>query len=127
MRAFDEHVKLARASLDFYPDLDSAFGVNVAKARVILPAALRERLRTPVEDLVRRAQSIYRQHPSSSGGTSGGSHGIVKRGKSRSATVVGARKALEAAAKDAREERAFKRIVKALKKVAPEVARALGW
>lgn len=63
MRANDEHTKLARASIDFYPDLDAAFGINIAKARVDLPTELRERLKDPVEKLVRRANARYRKKP----------------------------------------------------------------
>src|SRR6266511_4174980 len=64
LRTSDEHSKLARAALDFHPDLDSAFEVNVAKARVNLPADLRERLREPIDDLARWAQRVYRQRDS---------------------------------------------------------------
>lgn len=134
MRALDEHVKLARAAIDFYPDLDSAFGVNVAKARVSLPADLRERMGPAVEDLVRRAQAVYRQQGSSGGGAGG----IARRaghsaggggGPSSTARghLRGAKRALQAAAKEAGEERAFRRIVEELKRIAPEIARALGW
>ena len=63
MRALDEHVKLARASIDFYPGLDAAFEIDVAKVRAVLPAELRERLQGPVESLVRAAQAVYRAHP----------------------------------------------------------------
>lgn len=59
MRAPDEHTKLARVSLDFYPELDPAFGINIAKMRVILPPQLRERLKDPVEDLIRVAKRAY--------------------------------------------------------------------
>jgi hypothetical protein len=126
MRALDEHVKLARASIDFYPDLDSAFGVNVAKATVTIPPALKERLQTPIENLVRRAQTVYRESPSSSGG-GGVARGPIGSSRRGGTAGHGSRVALEAAAKEAGEERALARIVKALKKVAPEVARDLGW
>ncbi len=61
MRTADEHSKLARASLDFFSDLDSAFEVNVSKARVQLPADLKDKLKPHVDQLVRRAQAVYRQ------------------------------------------------------------------
>src|SRR5262249_49855232 len=60
LRALDEHLKLARASIDFFPELDAAFGVNVAKARVVLPVALREQVGDAIEALVARAQLAYR-------------------------------------------------------------------
>src|SRR6266508_1186447 len=66
MRTKDEHSKLARAALDFHPDLDSAFEVNVAKATVSLPTDLRERLREPIDDLARWAQRVYRQRDAAS-------------------------------------------------------------
>jgi len=59
MRISDEHTKLARVALDFWPDLDSAFEVNFAKTRVVLPADLRARLKSPVEDLAKRARKAY--------------------------------------------------------------------
>jgi hypothetical protein len=62
MRALDEHVKLACASIDFQPELDAAFEINVAKVRAVLPTELRDRLGEPVEKLVRVAQAAYREH-----------------------------------------------------------------
>lgn len=59
LRAPDEHTKLARVALDFYPELDGAFGINIAKMRVNLPTQLRERLKDPVEDLIRVAKKAY--------------------------------------------------------------------
>jgi hypothetical protein len=59
MRAADEHTKLARAAIDFFPDLDAVFEVNVAKVRVTLPADLREQLRQPVEHLCSQARKVY--------------------------------------------------------------------
>jgi hypothetical protein len=63
MRAPDEHTKLARVALDFYPELDAAFGINIAKMRVNLPRALRDRLKDPVEDLIRVAKRAYSAKP----------------------------------------------------------------
>jgi hypothetical protein len=59
LRAPDEHTKLARAALDFFPELDTAFGINIAKMRVNLPQQLRDRLRDPIEDLIRVAKRAY--------------------------------------------------------------------
>lgn len=61
MRSPDEHTKLARAAVEFWPDMDSVFAVNVAKVRVKLPDDLRNLLRQPVQDLTRRANTVYRQ------------------------------------------------------------------
>lgn len=69
MRAPDEHTKLARAALNFYPDLDDAFGLNIAKMRVHLPTQLRERLKSPIEALLKEAKRAYnpRTNPRSGG------------------------------------------------------------
>ncbi len=40
MRAPDEHTKFARVALDFFPELDAAFGINIAKMRVNFPQPL---------------------------------------------------------------------------------------
>jgi hypothetical protein len=59
MRAPDEHTKFARVALDFFPELDAAFGINIAKMRVNLPQQLTTRLKEPIEDLIRSAKRAY--------------------------------------------------------------------
>jgi len=66
MRTSDEHTKLARVALDFWPDLDSAFDLNVAKARVNLPASLKQHLKPHIEQLTKQARKVY-----SGGGSKG--------------------------------------------------------
>jgi hypothetical protein len=138
MRTPDEHTKLARAALDFYPDLDSEFQINVAKVRVTLPAELKDDLKEPVERLAKRAQLIYRQKETSGAKTSGTSNGTGRSAYARSgsgstsATSSSGRTSsyadvLEAAAAVAGEKPALRRIVKSLKSESPEVARELGW
>lgn len=90
LRTADEHTKLARVALDFRPDLDSAFELNIAKARVALPAVLRDQVRPHVDSLVREARRIYDNGntdagPSPSGGTpaAGGFAGPGLGGASR--------------------------------------------
>lgn len=61
MRAPDEHTKLARVALDFFPELDGAFGLNIAKMRVNLPQQLRDRLKDPIEDVIRVAKQAYKK------------------------------------------------------------------
>src|SRR6202035_4815385 len=73
LRTSDEHTKLARVALDFYPALDSSFGINIAKAYVHLPQELREQLEPVVAQVVRRAGERYRR--SEPKGTGGSSHG----------------------------------------------------
>lgn len=113
LRTMDEHVKLARASLDFFPELDSAFGINVAKVRVLLPSALRERLGEALEPLVRAAQARYREHGRS-------------RSKPRGLDSVLPR-ALEQAARKTGDLAALRRIRRQLKTMDPGVATKLGW
>jgi hypothetical protein len=120
LRAPDEHVKLARAAIDFYPDLDSAFEINVAKARAVLPADLRERLREPVESLVRVAQSIYRAN-------SAENRDVAARNRSSSANGGTARSSIEKAARRVGELESLERIVKDLQKSDPDLAQRLGW
>ena len=118
MRALDEHVKLARAAIDFFPDLDAAFQINVAKVRAVIPADLRDRLKGPLEELVRAAQTSYRAHSKQ-----------VKKvnGRSRVTSKSRFRPALEAAARGAGEAKALRRIARELKELEPRLARDMGW
>jgi hypothetical protein len=154
MRTKDEHSKLARAALDFHPDLDSAFEVNVAKATVSLPADLRERLREPIDDLARWAQRVYRQRdvvrPSVGEGFRAGSEESSVDGRSAppdlkealampnghrsdslrrpdgdAAERIGS--ALEDAAREAGQHESLLRIAKVLRARFPDVADRLGW
>lgn len=61
LRGIDEHVKLARASLDFLPELDDDFEINISKMRVKLPEELRDQLKPLVQFLTRRADDRYRK------------------------------------------------------------------
>lgn len=69
LRTLDEHTKLARVSLDFFPDLDAVFGINITKARVTLPQDLRDQLDPVVSQVTRRADQRYRSsEPKGTGG-----------------------------------------------------------
>jgi hypothetical protein len=132
MRTADEHTKLARASVDFCPDLDSEFQINVAKVRVTLPAELKEHLKEPVEQLVKRARAVYDQKQFGPPKVYGGANGGVRHRQNGSAAgKPGAARPyaerLEAAADAAGERTALRRIVKSLKTESPETARELGW
>lgn len=148
MRAPDEHRKLARMSLDFFPDLDSVFGINIAKAYVNLPQELREQLEPIVSQATKAAEQRYRSEaPRGTGGSSSAavrasrpsrSHGDAgmgtgpfdeygnRRGTS-AAPRVGPRKAIEEVAEAVGEASALKKIVGGLRSKHPEVARDLGW
>lgn len=67
IRGIDEHLKLARASIDFDTDLDESFQINVAKMSVDLPPALRQMLERPVQELCVLADDAYRRSAHSSG------------------------------------------------------------
>jgi len=142
MRTSDEHHKLARVALDFFPSLDSAFGINIAKAYVRLPHELREQVDPIVSQVTRRAGERYRKaEPRGTGGGSGGGTAAGRRGtgpgrgsrwdgesgRPPPATRVRSRRALEEAAGATGETKALARIVGALRKRHPEVARDLGW
>ena len=78
MRTADEHSKLARIALNFSPDLDSVFGINISKAIVKLPADLRDDLQPIVNQAVQIATKRYRKtgtekgRPSRGGGPAAG-------------------------------------------------------
>jgi Histidine kinase-, DNA gyrase B-, and HSP90-like ATPase len=61
MRTIDEHSKLARVALDFSPNLDGAFGINISKAIVKLPPELRDHLEPVVNQAVQIASKRYRK------------------------------------------------------------------
>jgi hypothetical protein len=122
MRALDEHVKLARASIDFYPSLDPAFEVDVSKARAVLPAELRERLQGPVENLVRAAQATYRAHSNGHRETP-----PATRSRSNGPSIIGARAAIESVAGEVGESASLRKIIRKLRKSHPQLAAQLGW
>lgn len=86
MRTSDEHTKLARVALEFMPDLDSAFDLNVAKARVNLPASLKQLLKPHIEQVAKQARKAYTppSKPSISGPTRnpGNAPGVPDSGNS---------------------------------------------
>ena len=61
LRTRDEHTKLARAALEFWPDLDDAFEIDIAKMRTRLPEALKEQLDRQVPLLCSAANARYRR------------------------------------------------------------------
>ena len=61
LRGIDEHVKLARAALEFWPELDESFEINISKMRVRLPEDLRDQLKPIVQFLSRCADERYRK------------------------------------------------------------------
>jgi Histidine kinase-, DNA gyrase B-, and HSP90-like ATPase len=146
LRTADEHTKLARVSLDLFPDLDAVFGINIAKAYVTLPQDLRAQLEPMVSQVTRRADRRYRSaSPAGTGGSSGSrrsGHGPPSDGQRPGGTgranaggsgapppgrQVRARRAIEDAAVNAGQRDALDLIVKVLLERYPEVAHDLGW
>ena len=125
LRARDEHLKLARASLDFFPDLDSAFDVNVAKARVNLPGDLVDQLKPEIDRLVGRANAVYRNRPDDGGKSRTRKPRAAASVRQRRGTAP--REALEAAAVAVKRGKALRLIADRLQKDNPVVARDLGW
>lgn len=126
IRGIDEHTKLARAALDFDTDLDSAFNINVAKMRVVLPPQLRQMLEAPVNELRILADEAYRRN----------SHAEMRRmpadlaappevrAVTQAAATAGL--ALRTAAMQADAWPEWERIEETLRRESPEVARLLG-
>jgi hypothetical protein len=130
IRGIDEHTKLARASLDFDTDLDSVFNINVAKMRVAIPPQIRQMLERPINELCAYADVRYRK-----ASRHAGKEQIQERHEQPSQRHVqeslfparsDAGLALRAAAMQADEYEAFRRIIAVLAERSPEVARSLG-
>jgi hypothetical protein len=130
IRGIDEHTKLARSSLEFDTDLDSVFNINVAKMRVTLPPQIRQMLERPINELCAYADDRYRkasrrsdrQKPSEAATEPTSRTQLELPIPSRSDTGL----ALRAAAMQAGEYEAFRRILAVLIERAPEVAVSLG-
>lgn len=153
IRTLDEHTKLARVAVDFFPELDSSFGINIAKAFVQLPDDLRSQLEPIVTQVAREADRRYRTGgrrarplrptppPASpsvaterdSGGATQNAPSTPEagwpggKGPKPAAAQGRARRAMEEAADVVGEVDALTRIVEELVGRHPEVARDLGW
>ena len=155
LRSADEHTKLARAALEFWPDLDEAFEINISKMRVRLPEELRDQLKPMIAFLTRHADDRYRKSsrgkrppkPPPKPSTSAGSGGQSPQGGGSGTSSTGgldgplgpaggsgndsgrARvgEAITKAAARVHAADALERIRKELKRSEPEVAHDLGW
>lgn len=154
LRTNDEHTKLARVSLDFSPELDAAFGINISKAIVKLPAELRDEIQPVIRQVCSAAQARYRNSsprpkpgprnptltptptptPTRPAPTPDSSpyglppiSGPGAGAASAEDARAAARPALEKAALEAGEGEALDRIVASLQRISPEVAHDLGW
>lgn len=122
IRGIDEHTKLARASVDFDTDLDAAFNINVAKMRVSIPAQLRQMIERPINEMCSIADEAYRKSPG------GGPVEEKQKGHGSDNITVGSEigLALQAAALEAGEYKALKKIAAVMHRTDPKIASALG-
>ncbi|MHB8220579.1 MAG: ATP-binding protein [Acidimicrobiales bacterium] len=125
MRAIDEHTKLARCALDFGPELDEAFQINVAKMRVSLPTEIRGLMEPHVTEVCHRAEAMYRRDlRTGSQGTSDPSSG-ARRLQTADLSSVGA--ALLSAALATGTVKALEKIMDHVSGERPELPPQLGW
>ena len=127
LRAADEHTKLARAAMEFAPDLDSLFRVDVAKMRVAMPAEIRTMVERPIHELCRMADRTYRHEDPGTVVEDPGTLDEKPTGRRGSSASNGAGVALRAAAMETGEYESLGRIMARVKQRSPDVAEALGW
>lgn len=143
-RAEDEHLKLARIAVDFYPDLDSAFGINIEKASVKIPSEIREELKRIGSSVGGEAKVRYDDRKSKKvkpkqsnwSGSHKPNQPLPQNRKSTQSSphndeygtgLPTPRAAIEHAAITVGETAALDKIVQALKDQRPEIAHDLGW
>ncbi|WOF16782.1 ATP-binding protein [Methanoplanus sp. FWC-SCC4] len=59
IRASDEHTKYARVMIDFPPELDEMFSIDVAKMRAKIPLQIRDLVKKETEKVVGKAKRAY--------------------------------------------------------------------
>lgn len=121
IRGIDEHLKLARAAIDFDTDLDESFQINVAKMSVDLPPALRQMLERPVHELCVLADDAYRRSAHSAGRSGKQS----KPGKGSEAALRDVGIALKAALLEDSSLSEFRGAIERLRRKHPELASQL--
>lgn len=127
IRSIDEHTKLGRAALEFTPDLDELFQINVAKMRVSVPVEVRTLLEPEVTSLCHRAQAMYRREAREGASSGEPAPAASSRSGGRVAddgAAVGLSLLAAAMATDTGE--ALERIIAHLEANEPEVLRAIG-
>lgn len=115
IRGIDEHTKLGRAALEFGTGLDSAFGINVAKMRVVIPSDIRPTLKQEVTDLVKAANNAYR------------TAATRDRPAARGTDMTEVGEVLRVAAQTTGDTEELELLMKRLAEVAPEATAALGF
>jgi hypothetical protein len=61
IRTIDEHLKLARISLDFTSYLDDYFNLNISKMQVTIPKEVKEQISLNLNNVVKHANQTYRK------------------------------------------------------------------
>lgn len=121
LRGIDEHLKLARASIDFETDLDEAFQINVAKMSVELPPIVRQMVERPVQELCVLADDAYRRSANSGGRPDSGQ----KAPKASETALRDVGIALKAALIEDRSLAEFRSALQTLRARHPDLARQL--
>lgn len=132
IRTNDEHTKYARAALEFFPDVDDAFGINISKMQVSLPDGLRTDLKKPITILCKRAKDLYnaggktipkRKHITSRKGQSY----LKPQPPTPITSISHIGQSIEQAANNIGEDEVLDRIKQELHKIDKDVINALGW
>lgn len=110
MRTLDEHMKLARVSIEFDPVLDPLFQVNVAKMRVSLPAELKSQIKPQISEVCHEADRSYR---AASAGRSAGDDRPPTPGRGAADILFGLRATAFGLGRE--EFRTFERVVAAMR------------
>ena len=121
LRGIDEHMKLARAAIDFDTDLDEAFQINVAKMSVDLPPMLRQMLERPVQELCVLADDAYRR----SANAGARPEASLKSSRASETALADVGIALKAALIEGRPLGEFRVALETLKTRHPELAKQL--
>ncbi|MYA75479.1 MAG: ATP-binding protein [Acidimicrobiaceae bacterium] len=139
LRKRDEHIKLARAAIDFAPEMDAAFRIDLGKMRVTLPDELRNDMKTFVSQWVSHANDRYRAGESEAakarrrsgktgkrtGGRSGRASSQTGKAGRRTATRIAV--ALEKAANNTDTVEALESIKTEVRRIDDRSASDLGW
>jgi hypothetical protein len=142
LRGIDEHVKLARAAVEYRSDLDEHFEINISKMRVKLPQDLRDQLKPLVQFISRCADDRYRKssrrsrprteppaaiNPTRKPALRAAGEPDGQNMNSAPGVVSERRAALERAATRVGVTDTLQRLVRELRTAEPEIARDLGW
>jgi hypothetical protein len=64
LRTSDEHMKLARVSVDIPSSLDEIFKVNISKMKIIFPSEIKEEVLAKLQNTFKSADQAYRREKS---------------------------------------------------------------